>query len=105
MIFLQVAVLAFASLVISSTSQGASVKLDLIGKYDIKAASTGFNDPLADLDGSGRAFPAEWLPAGGSNFDYSGVEVPFFVLDNDGTLMRLNSLIYRHFMIPTRSMP
>jgi hypothetical protein len=57
-------------------SQDVSVKLNLSSSYNLKAASTGLDDTLANFDGFGRAYPAEWLPSG-SYFNYSGVQVCF----------------------------
>ncbi|KAJ3553679.1 hypothetical protein NM688_g3482 [Phlebia brevispora] len=61
--------------VASSVTQNyaASTSLDLTPIFNVKAASTGLNDTFADFDGSGRAYPAEYLPVGPS-FVYNGIE-------------------------------
>lgn len=56
-----------------AASQDASVQLDLSTVFNVKAASTGFDDPLANFDGNGKSYPVEWLPAGDS-YNYSGVQ-------------------------------
>jgi hypothetical protein len=67
----------------TSAAFPASVKIDLSSKFNLKAASTGADDPLANFDGSGRAYPVEWLPKE-PLYNYSGVLVrelrsyPFF---------------------------
>lgn len=75
-VLLSLRVLAFCSVIwcFTAASQENYVKLDLKAEYNIKAASTGPSDPLANIDGSGRAYPVEWLPTG-DTFSFSGVEV------------------------------
>lgn len=51
-----------------------TVSLDLSNIFNIKAASSGPNDSFPDFDGSGRAYPAEYLPIS-STFDYNGIQV------------------------------
>ena len=51
-----------------------SVPVNLGSHFNAKAASTGLNDSLADFDGSGRAYPVEWLPTQ-SEFSFNGVNV------------------------------
>ncbi|KAL1705868.1 glycoside hydrolase family 29 protein [Schizophyllum commune] len=48
-------------------------RIDLSDLYDIKAASAGSDSSAADFDGSGRAYPVEYLPSEPS-FTYRGVE-------------------------------
>lgn len=48
--------------------------LDLSSVLNIKAASTGLDDSLADFDGSRRAYPVEWLP-NATTFEYNGISV------------------------------
>lgn len=62
------------SYAVTTAAHNEGVQLDLSPFFNAKAASTGLNDTFADFDGSGRAYPAEWLPAGPS-FVYEGIEV------------------------------
>ena len=66
--------LALSSATIAANTHGTGVPVDLAPFFNAKAASTGVNNTFADFDGSGRAYPAEYLPAGPS-FVYSGIEV------------------------------
>ncbi|KAI0076395.1 glycoside hydrolase family 29 protein [Panus rudis PR-1116 ss-1] len=73
-------VLGLSSQLVISTEPGnivvpsaASTRLDLSRTFNIKAASTGPNDTFADFDGSGRAYPVEWLPKE-QTFTYNGIE-------------------------------
>lgn len=50
------------------------IGLDLKDFFNIKAASPGLNDTFADFDGSGRAYPVEWLP-NATTFTYNGIKV------------------------------
>ena len=50
------------------------VKLDLTPFFNAKAAATGPHDAFADFDGSGRAYPVEWLPFE-PTFLFEGIEV------------------------------
>jgi alpha-L-fucosidase len=50
------------------------VPLDLSSYFNIKAASSGPDDSFADFDGSGRAYPVEWLPTN-DTFSFRGIEV------------------------------
>ena len=56
-----------------------SVKLDLSPFFNAKAASSGLNDTAANFDGSGRAYPVQWLPTA-KTFSFTGIEVYLFPL-------------------------
>lgn len=63
----------------SDHGQPGSVQLNLSPVFDVKAASTGFDDPLANFDGNGNSYPVEWLPTGDS-YNYLGIQACFFCL-------------------------
>jgi alpha-L-fucosidase len=63
-----------------------SVPLDLSSHFNGKAASTGVNDRLADFDGSGRAYPVQFLPKGGSSITYEGIDFVMPPFDNPSAL-------------------
>lgn len=65
---------------------GLSTPLDLTSHFNGKAASTGVNDTAADFDGSGRAYPVEFLPKGGSNFSYEGIDFVIPPFDDSNAL-------------------
>ncbi|KAK7691888.1 hypothetical protein QCA50_005293 [Cerrena zonata] len=76
--FILSAVLSPALLQVAYCADGTSpsiqiLAIDLNGEFNIKAASTGVGDTLADFDGSQRAYPVEWLP-NASIFEYNGIE-------------------------------
>ncbi|TRM59910.1 glycoside hydrolase family 29 protein [Schizophyllum amplum] len=56
-----------------ATARAAFVNVDLSEFFNIKAASTGVNDTLADFDGSGRAYPVEYLPSE-TVYEYRGIQ-------------------------------
>ncbi|KAF7792727.1 hypothetical protein EIP86_003825 [Pleurotus ostreatoroseus] len=64
---------AFISVTDAANTHGTVVPIDLAPFFNAKAASTGVNDTFADFDGSGRAYPAEYLPVG-PLFVYNGIE-------------------------------
>ncbi|OBZ73091.1 Alpha-L-fucosidase [Grifola frondosa] len=72
LIFLAIAV-AIHALLITAQGAGRSIPLDLSSAFNAKAASTGLNDTFADFDGSGRAFPVEFLPSE-SSFTFDGIK-------------------------------
>ena len=72
--------LVFAQATVSFSKGGGAldaiqtVALDLSNVFNIKAAAASPSDFTADFDGSGRSYPAEYLPTA-STFDYNGIQV------------------------------
>ena len=66
-------------------SRAATVQVDLSTHRNAKAASTGYNDTFADFDGSGRAYPVEYLP-NDTTFVYQGIQVSFRSAQTSTTL-------------------
>jgi alpha-L-fucosidase len=79
-----------------SVAEGAlSIPINLSTFFNGKAASTGPGDHLANFDGSGRAYPVQFLPKGGSNFSYEGIDflIPPFDSPTTFDFIRSNSQV------------
>jgi len=90
---LEAPLLVLSDFVIFGVCQALSIPLNLTSSFNGKAASTGVDDPLADFDGSGRAYPVQYLPKAGTNFTYVGMDFVMTPFDDPTAMdfMKSNS--------------